>query len=55
MAVRAAHIAFRDLGQESRPAASADHRADRVDLLGPIAMIELKDGRICFPAVDAWM
>jgi len=55
MAVRAPHVALRDLVQQCAPRGSIQHRPDSVDLIGPIAMIELEHDGVDLAAVNAWM
>src|SRR5258706_1792170 len=55
MAVGAPDVTLRDLTEQVAPGRSVQHRADRVDLLGAVTMIELKDHGVALAAVNAWM
>jgi hypothetical protein len=53
MAVRAPHVALCDLIQQVFPGPSIQHRANIVDLLGAVTMVELEHDGVSLATVNA--
>jgi hypothetical protein len=53
VAIHAAHVALCDFVEEALPVLTSSERADCLQLVDPVSMIELKHHRIGLTAVDA--
>jgi hypothetical protein len=53
VAIGAAHVAFRDLGQDLRPRFRGGESSDLVAFGGRIAVVEIEHDRVSLATVDA--